>query len=81
MFKPFSNATDSHAVQDLTFENQGDSVNIYGNIQITKDQQGLRAAKVLQKICNDMVAQLEQVPELPAKIVLQEAQEIDNPFL
>ena len=44
MFKAFQNGTESHAIHDLTIENDVDRVNIYGNLQITKDQAGLKAA-------------------------------------
>jgi hypothetical protein len=81
MFKPFENATASHAIHDLTLENQEDCVSIYGNLQLTKDQAGLQAAKVLQAFLNDVVAQLEQESYLPEKIDRQDEHEIENPFL
>ena len=40
MFKPFENGTESHSIHDLTLENDVDVVNLSGNLQITKDQQG-----------------------------------------
>ena len=48
MFKPFEQGTESHSIHDLTLENDLDRVSIYGNLQITKDQAGLDAAKALQ---------------------------------
>ncbi|OTG69430.1 hypothetical protein B9T25_02305 [Acinetobacter sp. ANC 4470] len=81
MFKPFENATASHAIHDLTLENQEDCVSIYGNLQLTKDQAGLQAAKVLQAFLNDVVAQLEQESHLPEKIDRQDEHEVENPFL
>ena len=48
MFKAFENGSESHAIHDLTLENDLDCVSLYGNLQITKDQEGLKAAKVLQ---------------------------------
>ena len=44
MFKAFENDTASHAIHDLTLENGQDRINIYGNLQVTKDQAGLAAA-------------------------------------
>ena len=81
MFKPFENGTESHSIHDLTLENQVDSINIYGNLQITKDQVGLKAAKVLQSYINDIVAQLEKQTDLPEQIARQVEGEVENPFL
>ncbi len=71
MFKPFENATASHAIHDLTLENQEDCVSIYGNLQLTKDQAGLQAAKVLQAFLNDVVAQLETRKNFLKKLIVK----------
>lgn len=81
MFKPFENGTESSAIYDLTLENQTDCVSLYGNLQITKDQDGLKTAKALQAFVNDVVAALEQDKELPEKVERAETQEVENPFL
>ena len=81
MFKPFVNGNESHAIHDLTLENQEDCVSIYGNLQLTKDQAGLQAAKALQNYVNAIVIALENEPNLPEKIDRQDKQEIENPFL
>ncbi|MCG2607839.1 MULTISPECIES: hypothetical protein [unclassified Acinetobacter] len=81
MFKPFVNGNESHAIHDLTLENQEDCVSIYGNLQLTKDQAGLQAAKALQNYINAVVSALESEPDLPEKIDRQDEQEIENPFL
>ena len=81
MFKPFENGTESHAIHDLTLENQSDRVNIYGNLQITKDQAGLAAAKALQAYLNAIVAKLEAETDLPEQIIAAATQEVENPFL
>ena len=81
MFKPYENGTESHAIHDLTIENDVDCVSLYGNLQLTKDQAGLKAANALQALLNDVVQQLENTPDLPDKIQRDDAQEIDNPFL
>ena len=81
MFKPFENGTESHAIHDLTVENQLDCVSIYGNLQLTKDRSGLQAAKALQALLNEVVHALEHEENLPEKIFRQEEQEIENPFL
>lgn len=80
MFKPFEHGDESSAIYDLTLENQVDCVSLYGNLQITKDQAGLKTAKALQGFINDVVAALEK-QELPEQIERQPEQDIENPFL
>ncbi|AWA46800.1 MULTISPECIES: hypothetical protein [Acinetobacter] len=80
MFKPFETGNESSSIYDLTLENQVDCVSLYGNLQITKDQVGLKAAKALQQLINDVVIALEK-EELPAQIERKPEQEIENPFL
>lgn len=81
MFKPFENGTESHSIHDLTLENQLDCVSIFGNLQISKDQQGLKSAKALQAYLNDIVAHLNKQTDLPEQIELKVEGEIENPFL
>ncbi|MGR0304633.1 hypothetical protein [Acinetobacter beijerinckii] len=80
MFKPFENGNESSAIYDLTLENQLDCVSLYGNLQITKDQAGLKTAKALQQFINDVVIALEK-EELTKQIERRPEQEIENPFL
>jgi hypothetical protein len=77
MFKPFEQGDQSSAIYDLTLENQVDCVSLYGNLQITKDQAGLKAAKALQSFINEVVMvleaqsfpeQIERKPEQKLKI-------------
>lgn len=81
MFKAFANDEQSTQIYDLTIENQTDCINIYGNLQISRDQAGLQAAKALQAILNDAVKALEETQNLPEKIQVQNIKEIENPFL
>lgn len=80
MFKPFVDGNESSAIYDLTLENQVDCVSLYGNLQITKDQAGLKAAKALQSFINEVVMVLE-AQSLPEQIERKPEQEIENPFL
>ncbi|AZM39565.1 MULTISPECIES: hypothetical protein [unclassified Acinetobacter] len=80
MFKPFEQGDQSSAIYDLTLENQVDCVSLYGNLQITKDQAGLKAAKALQSFINEVVMVLE-AQSLPEQIERKPEQEIENPFL
>lgn len=81
MFKAFENGTESHAIHDLTIENDVDRVSIYGNLQITKDQAGLKVALALQAVMNQLVQQLQSESDLPEHIQNKESDEIGNPFL
>lgn len=79
MFKPFEQGNESTTIDDLTLENQVDCVSIYGNLQLTRDQVGLKHAKALQSLLNEVVAALEQA-DLPEQLEYLPEQEIDNPF-
>lgn len=81
MFKAFENDTASSAIYDLTLENGLERINLYGNLQITKDEEGLKAAKALQAFLNDVVTELESAKDLPKKIEIADAKEVENPFL
>ena len=81
MFKPYINGTESHAIHDLTVENSTDCVSLYGNLQLTKDQVGLKAAKALQALLSEVVRSLESETDLPEIVIRAEAGEIENPFL
>ncbi|MEB3753173.1 hypothetical protein [Acinetobacter sp. MD2(2019)] len=81
MFKPFEDDQSSSAIYDLTLENQLDCVNLYGNLQISKDQKGLETAKALQAWVNAVVDALEQDKNLPEKVALKQEKEVENPFL
>jgi hypothetical protein len=79
-FCPFADSTSSFQLDELTFENQGERMSIYGSVQITLDQQGLKLAKALQQILNATVDYLEQ-QDLPERITPpDDAEELDNPF-
>ena len=81
MFKPYENGTESHSIHDLTLENDVDVVNLSGNLQITKDQQGLATARALQDYINAIVSTLEAQTDLPETLDRPELGEVDNPFL
>lgn len=80
MFKPFDSDVASEAIEDLILENGLDRINLYGNLQLTKDQQGLTHAKLLQSYLDAIVKKLESESELPQKIEILKEREIDNPF-
>lgn len=81
-FKAFADASSSSQIDQLSLENQGDRLSLYGSLQISCDQQGLQRAKQLQQVITDAIAYLEAQPQLADKIRQNtQIEEIDNPFL
>lgn len=80
-FNAYQNDTTSQAIHDLTIENGFDVINLYGNLQITKDQQGLAVVQKLLTVLQDVEQALKQDEQLVEKISLNEPKEIENPFL
>lgn len=80
-FKAFADDTSQSTIDELTLENQGDRVSIYGSVQISCDQIGLDHARQLLIVLQDAVQYLEQQEDLPAKLSPpDEGEEVDNPF-
>lgn len=81
-FKPFQNHTQSIAIDELTIENQGERISIYGSLQIHQDQQSLEHAKILMKILEQTVITLES-QNLVIKVEKNhdDVDVVKNPFL
>lgn len=58
-FEPFNNDSQSVGLGELTLENQGEQVNLYGSATFTVDKDSLAQAKQLQQVLNDIVTYLE----------------------
>lgn len=86
-FKPFQNDSQSVGLDDLTLENQGQQVNLYGSATFTIDKQSLATAKELQDVLAEIIEFLEanqaQTIEKSDLVKLQQQQvdEVNNPFL
>lgn len=78
-FKPFDDEATSMAVDDLTIENRLDRIEIYGTLQITKDQAGLKLAKEMKNLIDATIAALEK-EKLPKHIQTIAPDSTDNPF-
>jgi len=76
---PFANETDSLSIGELTVENREDRITIYGNIDITRDKEGLGNAEILQTLFNDIIASMK-AGDLPDKISIKPAENVANPF-
>nr|WP_315041380.1 hypothetical protein [uncultured Moraxella sp.] len=90
-FAPFQNDSQSVSIStdvgEITFENQGDQVNMYGNASFTIDKQSLELAKQLQQQFAEMVDFLQKngASQIDHAQIAQEQQanvtEVTNPFL
>ena len=66
-------------IDDLTIENRLDRIALYGSLQITKDQAGLKLARELKELIDATVAVLQN-EDLPDHVPLTPTEKIENPF-
>ena len=79
--EPFANESESVGIADLTVENRTDRVSVYGNIDLTRDRQGLKDARALRDLLDRVVKALEADKDLPDRIPPPDATDsVDNPF-
>lgn len=81
--KPYANESEVVQIEGLTLENRIDRISIYGEIDITRDKQGLKAAKELKAVIDASLKVLEadQVKgELPDAVSVGKTVRVDNPF-
>jgi hypothetical protein len=77
---PFANESESLQLDGLTIENRTDKVSLYGSIDITRDKRGLKLARELKLLFDNMVKKLSQ-EDLPESIPPpQNIDEVKNPF-
>lgn len=70
---PFANESDALSIGGLNLENRLDRVSVYGNIDLTRDQAGLKNARMLHAVLGDVVAALEADKDLPVSVPEPEA--------
>jgi hypothetical protein len=78
-FKPFTDEVTSLEVAGMTFENHIDRISIYGQLTITKDQQGLAQALDIQSQLNAIITMLN-TSDLSVHIENKPVVMVDNPF-
>ena len=78
-FVPYANEADVVHVGDLMLENRLDRITISGDVDLTRDAQGLADARRLHELLGAVVAQLESAP-LPERLPPPEVKSVDNPF-
>lgn len=77
--KPFANESDCLQIGGITIENRVDRVSIFGNIDITRDKEGLAVARELKTILDLTLTELESA-DLPEKVTLKPVKTVKNPF-
>jgi len=79
--KPFADESETLRVGDLTIENRTDQVSLYGSLDLTRDQAGLRRARELRRLADAVVQALETETDLPETIAEPaRPQPTKNPF-
>lgn len=78
-FEPFKDETTSFAIDQMTVENRLDRLELYGSLQITRDQAGLRLARELKTLLDAAVAAMEK-ENLPERVATKPAGRVVNPF-
>ena len=76
---PFANESETISIGEFTVENREDRVSFYGNLDITRDKEGLRNAFMLKQLLEDILSVLQE-EKLPDKIQLKSTKNISNPF-
>ncbi len=79
IIEPFRNESECLQIGDLTIENRLDRLTVYGSLDITRDKEGLKAARDLKAVIDLAVAELEKA-DLPERITLEESETVENPF-
>jgi hypothetical protein len=81
-FQPFANEAQSLSLGELTIENGTDKISIYGSLDMTRDQAGLKRARDLKALLDGVVKALEQDKALPDKPTAPEKpKQVKNPFI
>lgn len=78
-FRPFGEGADSVGIGDLTVEDAGDSVALYGSLTIEATRNGLADAEKLAAIADAVVKKLRSM-ELPESLPKARLSTRRNPF-
>ena len=79
--KPFADDAGAQRIGELAIENRTDRVALYGSLDLTRDQSGLRRARALKRVVNAVVRALAAEESLPESVAGPEKpQKVKNPF-
>jgi hypothetical protein len=82
-FIPFADDETAFTLGEFNLENGQDRIAIYGNLELTRDKQGLETARALKAVFDAAVKLLEADKALPEKLPPRPAPvvgEVKNPF-
>ena len=65
---PFADDAVSLSIGEMTVENGQERVALYGNLDLTRDKQGLQHARALKAVLDQIVRVLEADKALPEKV-------------
>jgi hypothetical protein len=78
---PFADDAASLSVGEMTLENGQERIAFYGNLDLSRDKQGLQHARALKAVLDQVVRVLEADEALPDKITPPEKPvQVKNPF-
>jgi hypothetical protein len=81
MIRPFADDAATLSIGELKIENGQDQIALYGNLDLTRDQTGLRHARQLKVLLDDIVRALEADKNLPDQVAPPDKpQQVKNPF-
>ena len=81
--KPYANESEVLQIEGLNIENRIDRISLHGELDITKDKQGLKAVRELKNFIDDTLKVLESEERkgtLPDTVTLEKTVTVDNPF-
>lgn len=78
--QPFQNESETLRIGELTVENRTDQLEMYGSLNITRDQAGLRLALQMKALLDATVLQLQKQSDLPEQMALRPTDSVENPF-
>lgn len=79
VFSPYANEADVVHVGQLAIENRRDRVSLHGDVDLTRDKQGLAQARELLAVLSNIVKRLESEP-LPDVLPPPAVGTVPNPF-
>lgn len=78
-FRPYANESDEQEIVNLKIENRLDHISLYGDLDITRDKEGLANARSLKQLLDRIVSTLESA-QLPEKLPAPVIKKVKNPF-
>lgn len=77
----FNNESEVSEIGNLSIENRLDRISVYGDLDITPDNEGLLKARALHEMFRGIMMMLEYKMNTPVVTpVVAEVSEVDNPF-